>query len=94
VLKQWQKPFVCAFGDSDPMTRGAARVLARLIPGCAGQAHATLQAAGHFIQEDAPEELARIVIALAARLEPVPGTGRQAQGSESSDRTPREAAVG
>src|ERR1700730_3293031 len=66
VLKEWQKPFVCAFGDSDPITRGAEAVLQKLIPGAAGQPHTTISGAGHFIQEDAPEQLADIVIALAS----------------------------
>jgi haloalkane dehalogenase len=72
VLKGWQRPFVCAFADSDPITRGADRVLAQLIPGAAGQPHATLEGAGHFIQEDAAEELAEILIELARRVEAEP----------------------
>ncbi|HMD56273.1 MAG TPA: haloalkane dehalogenase [Solirubrobacteraceae bacterium] len=68
VLARWQKPFVCAFGDSDPITGGADRVLCKLIPGTAGQPHVTVQRAGHFIQEDAGEQLAGIVIELAERL--------------------------
>jgi haloalkane dehalogenase len=66
VLKAWEKPFVCVFGDSDPVTRGGDRVLQSLIPGAAGQPHATIEGAGHFSQEDAPAQLASVVIALAA----------------------------
>jgi haloalkane dehalogenase len=65
VLKGWEKPFVCAFGDSDPITRGGDRVLQNLIPGAAAQPHSTIDGAGHFSQEDAPEQLASIVIAVA-----------------------------
>jgi haloalkane dehalogenase len=64
VLKRWEKPFVCAFGDSDPVTRGADAVLQSLIPGTAGQPHTTLEGAAHFSQEDAGPRLAEIIIAV------------------------------
>jgi len=51
-LMQWQKPFLTAFGDSDPITAGGDRVLQKLIPGTQGQPHVTLAGAGHFVQED------------------------------------------
>ena len=44
-----------AFGDSDPITRGADRFLQGMIPGAAGQPHRTIEGAGHFIQEDRGE---------------------------------------
>jgi len=66
VLKRWRKPLLTAFGDSDPITRGADQVLQKLIPGAAGQAHTTVVKGGHFIQEDAGEELAEIVNRLIA----------------------------
>jgi haloalkane dehalogenase len=59
VLEQWDKPFLTLFGDSDPITRGADKVLQDRIPGARGQSHAVLEQAGHFIQEDKGEELAR-----------------------------------
>lgn len=67
ALQQWQKPFVTAFGDSDPITRGADRVLQQLIPGTKGQPHTTIVGAGHFIQEDKGEELAAVVNDFIAR---------------------------
>ncbi|HEX5926073.1 MAG TPA: haloalkane dehalogenase [Baekduia sp.] len=63
VLRRWEKPFVCAFGDRDPVTRGADAVLQSLIPGAAGQPHVTLEGAAHFSQEDAGPRLAEIIIA-------------------------------
>jgi haloalkane dehalogenase len=68
VLSKYDKPFVCAFGDSDPITGGADAVLRKLIPGTAGQPHVTMENAAHFSQEDAGEPLAQVVIDLAARL--------------------------
>jgi haloalkane dehalogenase len=62
VLGRWQNPFLCAFGDSDPITGGGYPILQAAIPGAAGQPHRMLTGAGHFIQEDKGEELAQIVV--------------------------------
>ncbi len=69
-LVRWEKPFVCAFGDSDPITAGGDRVLRKLIPGAADQPHVTVENAAHFCQEDAPEELAGVIVGLAGRIPP------------------------
>jgi haloalkane dehalogenase len=61
VLKRWQKPFLTAFSDKDPITRGADLILQKLIPGTQGQPHTTIRGAGHFLQEDRGEELAEVV---------------------------------
>ncbi len=66
VLEKFDRPFLTAFGDSDPITRGGDRVLQARIPGAAGQAHTTLAKTGHFCQEDAGEELAAIVATFTA----------------------------
>lgn len=62
VLSQWQKPFLTAFGDSDPITRGADRAFQAMVPGTKGQPHTTIAGGGHFIQEDRGEELAQVVV--------------------------------
>jgi len=62
VLKTWTNPFLTAFSDSDPITKGADRVLQKLIPGAAGQPHTTLQGGGHFLQEDVGQKLAKTVV--------------------------------
>jgi hypothetical protein len=49
------------------VTRGGEGVFQRRVPGAAGQPHITIAGAGHFLQEDAGEELAR---ALVERLQP------------------------
>ena len=61
-LMSFEKPWLCAFGDSDPITGAAAPVIQKLIPGCHGQPHTTLSGGGHFIQEDCGEELSRVVL--------------------------------
>lgn len=62
VLMTFSKPWLCAFGDSDPITGAAAPVIQKLVPGCQGQPHTTLRGGGHFIQEDCGEELSRVVL--------------------------------
>ena len=62
VLGAFDKPVLTAFGDSDPITRGADRFIQSMIPGAKGQAHTTIEGGGHFIQEDRGEELAAVVV--------------------------------
>ncbi|MBV8160486.1 MAG: haloalkane dehalogenase [Acidimicrobiia bacterium] len=62
ALNAFDKPFLCAFSDSDPITSGADRVLKESIPGAAGQPHTTIEGAGHFLQEDRGEALANVVV--------------------------------
>lgn len=62
VLQSWEKPFLTAFSDRDPITAGGDKVFQRLIPGCAGQPHTTIAGAGHFVQEDEGEELAKVIV--------------------------------
>ncbi len=63
VLSQWQKPFLTAFSDSDPVTAGGDALMQKLIPGCQGQPHTTIENGGHFLQEDQGEALAEVVVA-------------------------------
>lgn len=67
VLRRWDKPFLTAFSDGDPITRGADEVLQAQIPGAAAQPHTTIAGAGHFLQEDKGEELAQVVVDFIAR---------------------------
>ena len=62
-LAAWDKPFLCAFSDRDPITGPMAPVLERAVPGAAGRQHPVLEGAGHFLQEDAGEELGAIIAA-------------------------------
>lgn len=62
VLERWENPLLTAFSDSDPITAGADAVLRERIPGASGQPHTTIRGAGHFLQEDRGEELARVVV--------------------------------
>jgi haloalkane dehalogenase len=68
VLRGWKKPFLTAFSDGDPVTRGGERVFQKLVPGAQGQPHVTIVGAGHFLQEDKGEECGRVVTDFLARM--------------------------
>jgi haloalkane dehalogenase len=61
TLRAFEKPFLTAFSDSDPITRGGDAAFQREVPGCAGQPHTTIAGGGHFLQEDCGEQLAQVV---------------------------------
>ena len=67
ALGRFDRPFLTAFSDGDPITAGADRPLRTVVPGAAGLDHPTVAGAGHFVQEDAGEELARILVEFATR---------------------------
>ena len=67
VLERWEKPFLTAFSDSDPVTKGGDRAFQERVPGTQGQPHTTITGAGHFLQEDKGEELAHVVVDFIAR---------------------------
>jgi len=66
VLERWEKPFLTAFSDGDPITRGLDRSLQERIPGARGLPHRRLRG-GHFLQEDSGPELAQATLELIAR---------------------------
>lgn len=65
-LRSWRKPFVTAYSDGDPATRGWAEVFQDLVPGAKSQNHVSL-IGGHFLQEDAGAELATVIAGLVLR---------------------------
>jgi haloalkane dehalogenase len=60
-LMQWDKPFLTAFSDKDPIMSGLEKFFMS-IPGAKDQNHVTIRDAGHFLQEDKGEELAEVVV--------------------------------
>jgi haloalkane dehalogenase len=68
-LRRWEKPFLTLFSDSDPITAGVDAVLRDRIPGAEGQPHVTIEGAGHFLQEDRGEEVARHLVDWMRRLD-------------------------
>lgn len=64
LLAGFEGPFLTAFSDGDPGTRGWAEVLREPVPGATGLPHHTVVGAGHFLQEDRGDELADVVAQL------------------------------
>lgn len=61
VLEGFDRPVLCAFSDSDPITGGGERVFQRRVPGAADQPHTAIEGGGHFLQEDRGPQLAKVV---------------------------------
>jgi haloalkane dehalogenase len=66
VLERFEKPFLTAFSTRDPITRGGERIFQARVPGARDQVHATIRTAGHFLQEDKPDDLAALINAMMA----------------------------
>lgn len=64
VLARFTKPVLTLFSDSDPVTKGGERAFLERVPGAKGQPHTIIKDAGHFLQEDAPDELVERIHAL------------------------------
>jgi len=76
TLTGWQRPFLVAFSDGDPITGAMAPVLARAMPGAQGLEHPVLAGAGHFLQEDAGPRLGEVVAGFVTEVVgPLGGTG-------------------
>ncbi len=61
VLAGLDIPFLTAFSDKDPITKGGDIAFQKAITAAQGQKHITIEGGGHFLQEDKGEELARVV---------------------------------
>jgi haloalkane dehalogenase len=68
ALEEWERPFLTAYSDGDPPTRGWDRVFQERVPGARGRDHPTIAGAGHFVQEQCGEELGRIVAGFVREL--------------------------
>jgi len=55
-------PMLVAFSDGDPITGAMAPILKSVMAGAQGREHPTIAGAGHFLQEDAGEELAAHIV--------------------------------
>lgn len=63
-FETFEKPFVCAFADNDPVTAGGDAPFRARVPGAQGQPHTTIKGGGHFVQENAPEQVSQVIIDL------------------------------
>jgi haloalkane dehalogenase len=60
-------PMLVAFSDGDPITGPMAAIFQREMRGAQGIDHPTIHGAGHFLQEDAGEELANHIVEFLRR---------------------------
>ncbi len=67
VLEAFDRPFLLAFSDGDPITRGGDAPFLAKVPGAAGQPHTTIVGGGHFLQEDRPLDVARAILTVTGR---------------------------
>jgi haloalkane dehalogenase len=71
-IKRWDKPALVLFSDGDPVfSKAAAEAMAARIPG-AGPAE-FVEGAGHFLQEQKGEEIARRVVRFVEETNAEPG---------------------
>ena len=64
ILREWNKPFLCAFSDKDPIFSGVENSFYKLIPGCKDMPHVTIEDAGHFLQEDQPKACVDAILSI------------------------------
>ena len=67
ALSRWDKPAMVLFSDKDPISKGADGFFRELIPTAKDQPPVTISDAGHFLQEEKPEEIARHIIEFIER---------------------------
>jgi haloalkane dehalogenase len=60
-------PMLVAFSDGDPITGGMGPIFQREMRGAQGYHHPVIHGAGHFLQEDAGEELAKHIVDFLAK---------------------------
>lgn len=68
ILQGFDKPFMTAFSDNDPVTAGGEKRFQEEVPGCTGVAHRTIEGAGHFLQQEAPEACVQAILEITGRL--------------------------
>ena len=69
VYDKWEKPFLTAYGKSDPLTGWFDKIFHENIPGAKGQPHTEFSDGIHFIQEQYGLELAEILIKFIGNLQ-------------------------
>ncbi|MCK5145656.1 haloalkane dehalogenase [bacterium] len=60
ILEKWHKPFLTVFSDRDPFTKNGDIYFKNSVPGARDQKHLIVRG-GHFLQEDAGEQLGQII---------------------------------
>ncbi|MFT6033220.1 MAG: haloalkane dehalogenase [Arenicella sp.] len=68
VLRSFNKPFMLAFADNDPVTAGGDKKFLEQVPGCKGVEHRTITDAGHFLQQDQPDKCVKAILDVTGRV--------------------------
>ena len=63
-FSEFDKPFLCAFADNDPVTQGLDAGFIERVPGTKGLPHTTIKGGGHFVQENCPDQVTRAIVDL------------------------------
>lgn len=58
----WDKPLLTAYGTEDGIMAGREKLWQTTVPGAKGQPHTLVEGAHHFIQDDTPAEISRLLI--------------------------------
>ena len=66
-FETFDKPFLGTFSDNDPVTAGLDEQFKQKVPGTRGQPHTSIRGGGHFVQENAPEQVSDAIIELIKR---------------------------
>jgi haloalkane dehalogenase len=67
ALSRFDKPFLTAFSDGDPITNGGERIFQKRVTGAKGQPHTTIKDGGHFLQEDCAEKFTEVILDFIAQ---------------------------
>ena len=67
-LRKFNKPFMTAFSDKDPVTAGGDKKFLQQVPGCKGVKHRTITDAGHFLQQDQPKKCVQAILDITGRV--------------------------
>lgn len=68
VIEKFDRPFLTAFSDRDPSTKGWEAIFRGRVPGAKGQPHVEIANAGHFVQEEQGPALAGVLVDLMNRM--------------------------
>lgn len=63
-FESFDKPFLCAFADDDPVSAGGEKEFLNRVPGTRDLPHTTIKGGGHFVQENAPDQVSQVIIDL------------------------------